>query len=60
MMGGCSGTINVILTPEFETSATKLEVMGNQIKKASSHNTKNADEISRLKAELEQKTAENN
>ena len=60
MMGGCSGTINVILIPEFETSATKIEVMGNQIKEGSSDNTKKLDEIARLKAELEQRTADNN
>jgi len=36
MLGGCSGVINLIIRPNFETSASKIERLDNHIKQANS------------------------
>jgi len=54
MLGGCSGHISVIVTPDFETSATKIEKMYIQIKSSSNDEAKE-----KLKTDVTNLTGQN-
>merc|ERR1712096_452665 len=51
MLGGCSGEINLVVTPDFETSVSAIENLTSQVQQGSSNNAKSQEEISRLSAE---------
>jgi len=59
MMGGCDGQINLIITPEFETSASKMDQMDSQIKQASNDNAKSLSDIAGLNAQVGRMSEEN-
>ena len=50
MLGDCKGEVNLIVTPDFETSATKIEKMYIQIKQVTDDGIKSKlqDEVKKL------------
>lgn len=61
MLGDCKGEINLVLRPDFETSATKIEKMYIQIKQVTDDElkTKLQDNVKKLGKEKENLTKEN-
>ena len=67
MLGGCTGTVNLIVCPQYETSATQIERLQNQLKllegqnqQSISDHAKDQDEIVRLNSENDRICANNN
>ena len=61
MLGDCKGEVNLIVTPDFETSATKIEKLYIQIKQVTDDGikTKLQDEVKTLGKEKETLDKEN-
>ena len=48
LLGGLTGVVNLILTPNFETSATKIEKLDNEVKNNEKNRQGDKDKIAQL------------